>query len=364
MAVHSIGTGGDFATPQLWEDDIPAVLTEPRTGQLKNQEFVTAAFGLQFSAHTTSAANFILLECEAGASFMDNANVRNNALRYNAANGAGMRVTSTNSVIQLSGSCDHITIQGIQLQNTGAAYNNRVFSQGAAATSSNFLFKDCILDLAGGTTPVASFSAGSSTVSVVNCLLIQRNTAGHGIDAAQGGTLTLIACTIVAPSNNTSTGTGINKTYGTCIAIDCAIFGFAVDAAGLNTGTDYNATSFSDAGSGLPDPATDHNVYDVTYDTTLFVQPSDAGGLQDFRLAGTNLTNPVANRGIANVNSLQDISGLTRSDPPEIGVWELSTPGGAGRVLGSMADWLAFDGDVDLTWPAKSWAFLGVQYAL
>src|SRR5262245_12438945 len=263
MATHSIGSGGSFSTPQLWEDDIPATLTEPRVGQLKNQEF-SASIGpvIEFSAHTTSSSNFILLECESGASFKDNANVRTNALRYNASNGAGLKVTSQFYVIRISGACNHLTIRGVQAINTGNAYNNAVFAQSSSAACSNLLVRDCLFEATIGGTFVMHQAAGTSGVKFVNCLVIQRSGSSHGFDCGTGGTTEIIGCTIVAPSNATSSGSGIDRVYGTCIVKNSAIFGFTTDASGgLDSSSDYNATSLSDAGSGLPDPATDHNVY-------------------------------------------------------------------------------------------------------
>jgi hypothetical protein len=346
MAVNTIGTGGDFSTPQLWEDSLPAVLTEPMTGQLLNQEFTSAVNVLDFSAHTTSVANFILLECAAGASFMDNAAVRSNTLRYNASNGAGMRATGSGRTIRISGTCDHITFQGLQLANTGNAYQNQVFSQGGAAASSSLLIKDCILEETIGATPVMKFDGSSSGVRIINCLIIQRSGSSHGIEWNAGGTLEILGCTIVAPSNNTSTGIGINKTYNIATAVNTAVFGFATDAAGLNNGTDNNATSFSDAASGFPDPATDHNVYSVTYDNALFVQTSDAGGNQDFRLLANTL---LQDAGLFDSDSSEDISGFPRSDPPDIGAWEAGTTGGASGNFGYLRkndiEWLLLDDD-------------------
>jgi len=329
MATHSIGSGGSFSTPQLWEDDIPATLTEPRVGQLKNQEFsVSIGPVIEFSAHTTSSGNFILLECESGASFKDNANVRTNALRYNASNGAGLKVTSQFYVIRISGACNHLTIRGVQAINTGNAYNNAVFAQSSSGSSTNLLVQDCIFEATIGGTFVVHLAAGTSGVKFVNCLVIQRSGSSHGFDSGTGGTTEIIGCTIVAPSNNTSSGSGIDRVYGTTIAKNTAIFGFASDVTGgLDSSSDYNATSLSDAGSGLPDPTPDHNVYNLTY-TSQFEQSSDSGGAHDFRAkSGGGLENAGL---LDSTNSPNDITGLARGTPPEIGVWELlaGAPGG------------------------------------
>ena len=327
MATHSIGTGGDFSTPQLWEDDIPGTLTEDRIGQCKNQEFTSTIPVIEFSAHV--AGSFVItLECQTGASFKDNANVRTNALRYNASNGAGLRATADFQTLRISGVCNNLTIRGLQFACLVNNYSSGVVRVTFGADgSANALIKDCIFESNSNSNPV--FNNSGLRGNVVNCLMIQRHTAGNGISSDGGGTINFIECTIVRPSNVTAAGTGISRGYGTVVAKDCAIFGFSTDASGLDSASDYNATAKSSGASGLPSGG-GHNVYSVTYDTTLFVQPSDAGGSHDFRLvAGNGLENAGVYDG---TNAPADISGTTRNNPPEIGVWELaSTPSGDPR---------------------------------
>ncbi len=93
--VKTIGTGGDYTTLQAWEDASPANLVTSDVvwqGQCFNQEFFSSSAGLlNVSGSTTDATRYKELTTYAGASFVDNAGVQTNALRYNASNGAGIR---------------------------------------------------------------------------------------------------------------------------------------------------------------------------------------------------------------------------------------------------------------------------------
>lgn len=329
MATHTIGTGGDFSTPQAWEDDIPTTLTAQRIGQCKNQEFSGTPV-INFSAHTTVLSTLdVILETESGASFKDNANIRTNALRYNSANGAGFVSSSDydyQAAIYVSGVINHLTIRNLQVK----AARFPIHYLFSVADPTTNLFKDMIFEKTG--------NANSPVVTVMakrldNVLIIQRGTAGNGLFCTSGGVnlATVVnGCGIVRPSNVTAAGTGLTRLYVVPIVKSSSVFGFSTDCGtGFDSTSDYNATSKSDAASGFPDPATDHNVYDCVYDTALFVQPSDASGGHDFRtLTGSALVNTGL---LDSTNAPNDISGQARSDPPEIGVWELAAAGGTTR---------------------------------
>lgn len=322
MATHTIGTGGDFSTVQAWEDDIPATLTEQRIGQVKNEELVVAGTVVDFSAHTTTSSFNIILEAISGGSFKDNVNVRTNALRYNAANGAALRNSSSSgSVINFSGVSNHVIVRNLQLKHDGTGTYNYALS--VAAHGSTMLFKDLIIEATQNTGSFAVIYHTGETF--INCLIIQRGSAAGGINNSSLNQATIIGCTIVRPSNITPAGIGISPDYDGDIVKNTIVAGFTTDyliRGSGTTNTDYNATDKSDVASGFPDPASDHNVYSMPFTTSTFVQPSDAGGTHDFRILAAAV---VENTGVYDgTNSPQDISGTTRNDPPEIGVWELS----------------------------------------
>lgn len=323
MATHTIGTGGDFSTPQAWEDDIPATLTEQRIGQCKNQEF-SGSPAISFSAHTTTSSFNIILEAESGASFKD-AGVRNNPLRYSSS-GARFTASSTYAfpIVVSSVTIGHLIIRDLMVFKSAGNFAGCIDIQVLTTTESQL--KDLICENLSPNGYVIQSLLSSGNLRMDNVVAIQRATSGDGIKArGSGGTTTLNGCTVVRPSNVTPAGIGIQDQYGATFVFSTVIAGFSTDcASGWDSSSDYNATTFSDAASGLPDPATDHNVYDLTYDTALFVQPSDAGGNHDFRtLTGSALENA----GLLDAtNAPEDISGETRNDPPEIGAWELTPP--------------------------------------
>lgn len=327
MATHTIGTGGDFSTVQAWEDDIPTTLTEQRIGQVLNEELTNSSGSVvAFSAHTLTASFNIILEAASGASFRDHANVRTNPLRYDASKGAALRTTSgTNEPVinaDAAGASDaRIIIRNLQLKNDLESGS----TTGMRASQSHFRLDNVIFE---SVRVFDLYSDGGGSIDANNCLFVSRGSSiifQKTINKNSGGApWNLIGCTLVRPSNLGTDGTGFGPIYadgGT--AKNCLFFGYTTDVQNLVAAdTDYNGTSFSDAGSGLPDNTPDHNVYDVTYDDTLFVEPSDSGDGHDFRtLAGSAIENAGIYDG---TNSPEDITGTTRSNPPEIGAWELS----------------------------------------
>ena len=323
MATHTIGTGGDFTTVQAWEDDIPTTLTEQRIGQVKNEELTSSGGLLAFSAHTTTSSFNIILEAVSGGSFRDHANVRTNPLRYDASKGASLRCTATNNHLiyatNAGASDSPIIVRNLQLMHEGTSGYTQVIQ-----VSSAFVRLENVI-LEGFNANWILYSDSSGNIDAYNSLMVARNASVSKLafKNSSGGTWDFVGCTLVHPSNLSASGTGISTLYGNgATAKNCLIFGFTTDVANMVAAdTDYNATSFSDAASGLPDNTPDHNVYDVAYDTTLFVQPSDSGGNHDFRIVAGSA---VENAGIYDgTNSPEDISGTTRNDPPEIGAWEL-----------------------------------------
>ncbi len=323
MATHSIGTGGDFSTVQAWEDDIPSILTEARIGQVKNEELVVSGQIVDFEAHVTTSSFNIILEAQAGASFKDNANVRTNALGYNAANGAALRNNANvSNVINFSGIVPDCIIRNLQVKHDGTGGYRAVLSNNA---TTGLVLRDMIFEASQNSDNRGMIETIGTTF--INCLLIQRGTAGYGSLHAGGASAnTFLGCTIVRPSNITAYGTGISPTYTGDVVKSCVVAGFTVDYETKGSGTtntDYNATDLSDVASGFPDPASDHNVYSMPFTTSTFVQPSDASGLHDFRVVAGSV---VENAGFYDgTNAPSDISGLARSNPPEVGAWELAS---------------------------------------
>lgn len=328
--IFTVGTGGTHATLQAAYDAIPGTLADQYIIRLKKQEFVFtgSSIPLVISPRVTTASFNIIIECDTGASFKDDANVRTNPLRYDASKGAAIRCEDASAIIFSAGSVNHLTIRGIQIKQQAtalASFDIIVCQTGGTAT--NRVIQDCIIEQEGSDHNDILFLIG--TTKVLNCVIIHGgNNPDSGIklsDVGAGFAVEVIGCTVVRPSNLAagSTSIGLNNKFNenSYTAKNNVVMGFNTDAVSLSSGSDYNATSFSDAASGFNDPATDHNVYDVVYNTNLFEQPSNASGLHDYRLKQGAV---LANVGLYDgTNSPADVTGLTRNNPPDIGAWEL-----------------------------------------
>ncbi len=120
---ETIGSGGDFTTPALWEAALPANLVtadEIRVGEQLNEEFSGSGNQLTIAGQTTDATRYVVYTAAAGASFADNANKLTNELRYNASNGAGIRGTSYYSTAVVV-TTDYTRITRLQIHASGGA---------------------------------------------------------------------------------------------------------------------------------------------------------------------------------------------------------------------------------------------------
>lgn len=321
MAVKVIGTGGDYTTIQAWEDALLATVLEDEEGQCKNQEFTAA---VDFSAHDTTLGR-ITLTTQAGASFKDNVNVRTNALRYNSANGMGLTQGAyATKTISVSGTINRLTLKNLQIKNTSGT--GRCLD--VTSSGNSHLYQDLIIENTTGSGAAVILYTGTC----VNIVVIQHN-GNTGLSFRS--TTTVIGGAVVVPSNLSASGTGCARGYDTPVLKDVAIFGFTTCAsAGFGASSANNAT---DNASGLPGS---NNQHSVTYSgTSPFVNSSAASSAHDFRLA--NDGNALINNGVYDgTNAPNDISGTTRNNPPEIGVWELAAAAAAAKSLasGNMAD--------------------------
>ena len=308
--VKTIGTGGDYTTLQAWEDASPANLVTSDVvwqGQCFNQEFFSSsATLLTVSGTTTDATRYKELTTYAGASFVDNASVQTNALRYNASNGAGIRNTyAWSPAVSLNESYFRIS----KLQISGSA--NAALSSSA---SDGLVVDKCIFEAS--STSVEPFKAyGTGTVK--NSLFIQRST--NLVAALSNGT-NAYNCTFA----RTGTGTAsiIRGSYSTSTLKNCAFFGGATTLASGSSTRTYT-TCYTDTAS-PPSGCTT-----VAYDTSTgsgFENKTDA--TRDFRIKSTSA---MVNAGTTDAtNAATDIAGTARPSGAayDVGAWELVVAGG------------------------------------
>ena len=204
-----IGTTGDYATIEAWFAACPSDLVAADQiwrGLLQNQEFVVGATIL-LSGKTVDATRYVELTTQAGASFLDHANKSTNALAYNAANGAAVRLTAASAnTIAIQQRYTRISKLQIKAPNISSA------SSALVVNGTNGLYADidkCIID--GGTTTSANGVVVLSTSVMRNCAVIQNGTTAASpiVNLTSGSTL--INCTLVSVS--TTLTAGIKCTY-------------------------------------------------------------------------------------------------------------------------------------------------------
>lgn len=309
----SIGTSGrDYSTPQAWWD---AFATGGWIGECYNDSEFTATAQTTFSGKATSATDYATLKCAAGQSFSDNANVRSNALRYNAADGVGMRKTNSYSYT-LNVDNSYVTISGIQITAGTSTYPLSL-----STGRTNMVLEYSIVEQRAAAHAIYADGSGKTR----NCLIVNRSASSSGIHSSYG-TWTHRNLVIVRPSDVAATGSAFNG-GGTADIKNCAGFGFTNFSSTASGKSGSNNCSDATISFGTSNQAskTYANQFEVTTDAT-----------RDFRAkAGADLLN----NGVTdttNVPAGDDISRLARPQGSawDIGPWELSVS--AQQMLGMM----------------------------
>jgi hypothetical protein len=219
----TIGTASrNYSTLQAWEDALPASAVaagNDYVGEVyKDSEFVVA-LPLIIAGIVTDATHGITLRAAAGQSFRNNANVRTNALRYNAANGVAIRGTSGyNSAIEIQG-VHYVTFDGLQIahQNNGRA----IFSSGATP-GSNTTVQNCLCEAPGSFASGLRIDGANAVVRntlVVNTgsgLAMQMTGANgklHGNTVVKTGTA---AVTGIQGNSSTEIRNTVSANFATC----------------------------------------------------------------------------------------------------------------------------------------------------
>jgi len=334
----SIGSAGgrDYATPQLWEDALPANLVSGDTVQIgecyNDSEFAGSGLRLQINGQTTDATHTITLRCAAGQSFRDHASVQTNALRYNASNGVGIRKTGGYQECIIVNT-SFVYLDGLQIKEESA----RPCLSGPAAGVPVLWVSNCIFQgsVNGG---------GNSLVTAEGCdfwdnvFIVDSDGSSPGRSAIfhgyANGVSTFTNNTFVRPSNWTPGGPAISSTgpggvTNAMVYKNNAFFGFTSIAVypGRVSGNN-NATDLSSVGFGTS------NQVSLTYAS----QFEDPGTTKDFRAkAGGGLIDNGATLTVAS----PDIARTVRPSGSayDIGAWELSA--GLSPIVGTLTQTLA-----------------------
>lgn len=321
-----IGSGGNYSTLQAWEDACPANLVTADQiwrGECKNQDFSVGGGGiaLDIAGTTTDATRYLELTTQAGASFVDDANVATNPLRFDSTKGASVTITGGyNNCI--TNSVDYTRISKLMVAATAAS--------GIPIGTSNITTIDrCILEANGATTFGNSVTGA---VTVTNTLHVQRASAATRITICGSTAMLLVNNTYVVPSDKTAATYGLDGSYGTVTVKNCAVFG-ATNTIETANSTFTCTTSRTDAGS-PPSGFTS-----ITYNTTTgsgFFNITDA--TRDFRLKSTSAMLDVGTTDAT--NAATDIRGLARpyGSAYDIGCWERSVAT-IGKTIGTAGDY-------------------------
>lgn len=318
MATKSIGSAGgrDYATLAAWASYANALsLSAAELGECYNDSEFTPAATVTFGGWTgASSSNTVTLKCAAGQSFRDNANVQTNALRYNQANGVGVKSSvAFASLISVTGA--FFILDGLQVKttdSTGGCYLASAAISGCKVQ--NFIFECASTNSNRGA--LKTFNVTDFIAQNGLCLMTAAGGSAAGVEDVGGANAaTYYDLTIV--SSNGSTATGFLNDFTTRPVVkNCAVAGFTTDYSGTCGTSANNATdkgSFGGTGYGTSGQVS-------LVGTTEWV--SVTAGSEDLRL---NSTSAKLKDNGATIGPANDIAGTSRPQGSayDVGCWEL-----------------------------------------
>lgn len=312
VVTKTIGPTGDYSTLAAWFAACPADLVAADTiwrGEVQNTELTGTGTLLTFTGKTVDATHYIELTAAAGASFADHANVRTNALRYNAANGAALRSSVTYApVIKIEQ--NYVRISRLQIK--GSATGSGAHCAVKAVGYQNVDINQCVIE---ASSQALSTTENSGVVSLYypnirlrNSVIITLATVTDNIIARLENGVESYNCTFV--SLGATIDYGVGGDYNTVWLKNCYVGGCTTLRNGSST---YNVTNCATSltASGWSTVALADAFESVT------------SGSHDLRLkSGSSLINAGTTDATYAAN---DISGLTRSGSWDIGAWEYSS---------------------------------------
>jgi len=244
MANSTIGTDArQYFDVDSWIADLPATTTEDETALMYNDsEFITPS-GIVLSGINNS--NFLItIKPAVGEAFNDT----EQALRYNQANGVGIRKLSKYNQLFYVDRVDNVLLENLQLK----ADNAKALRLGY---TDNFSVKNSIIQANATTHAISGFNA--TNTKLINNAIINTtiNANGRGIDMV-GANWTIVNNTIIALNSSNTLNTGITHKYG---AASSAIvknnilinFSTALQASTWNgANVNHNATDAATIGGG------------------------------------------------------------------------------------------------------------------
>ena len=273
MAIHTIGSGGDFSSPRAWCQALPSTLTEPMTARIIDDLSTLSSVNLTFDINTTtSATNFITIET------YDNSGSVLREQDFKGPNGDIPVITfgrgGTFGFVSCRAGVNHIVLRNLTVEAT-ASSTNLFSSFRSGLPSDNFtIIHDCYFYplneiVQGGT--IHSLESGTNG-SIYNNIIVTA-AGGQGI-FTNGCNIDVYNNTVVSTFANLDVArTGIR--YGNGAVERNAVFHFGPLSGNrdyLNKASTFNdnASSDSSGSSGiqnlvLTDQYTDPSNHDWSF---------------------------------------------------------------------------------------------------
>jgi len=300
--------GADYATPALWFASFAATLLDHQEGNCQNAEITITA--TQTLSGVTAGVFNVLLTAGSTNSFVDNANKLTNALRYNASNGAAIRMTSGSTDV-LAITCANFQLTRLQLKKdsdygTVVEYIDNSF---AGRT-----IDKCVICHAGSSETTSYGVQITGTTTATNSLIYNINNT-NGFRSANGSNVVQDITVVCLGAGTSVTGFGIG--YGAPLLKNVVVAGYATDYAGTAGTCANNATDKGSFGGTNYDTSGQVSVVKATeWENTTATT-------EDFRVKSGSAK--LANNGTASGTPVTDIVGSSRSgSTPTIGAWELA----------------------------------------
>lgn len=220
--VKTIGSGGDYATPALWEAAAPADLVAADQiweGQiLSGNNFSDANIVVTLAGSTSDATRYKHLTTASGASFQDHANASTNPIFVDSTKGATLTSTGNYGDAAIVLTEAYSKVSKLQLAATsGSGNRNLAFNAG-----NNTFVESCLCEsYKNSATSGAARSAGAT---IRNTLIVQRGSSAQSVLVTTGSSLTttLDNCTLIALNGCTN---HVRREYSILLIRNSALFG-------------------------------------------------------------------------------------------------------------------------------------------
>lgn len=271
-------------------------------------EFVhTSTITLQ--GKNTSSVNNIIIRCGTNQSFITNANVATNALRYNQANGVAIKITQayTNGLVINN---NYVTIEGIQVSNGGSGGGTGLSITGGVITG--VVVDRCLVEQ-NKTATSGAYGAGVANGKMIDTVIILNGVSSSGV--AIGGNATGICdgLTIMRPHDKAAAGNGFEGSVSGCRIQNCLVD----NLSNFSNRSDFVGSH--NAFSGTTVPFGTGNMTNV--DMTTVFQNNASNATADAR---TKTGAPTINQGTSPISgNVYTINGnRQQGTAADIGAWE------------------------------------------